>query len=438
MRFSYQHRDNARPLSAVQKSLVLIAVVVLFSLVFELEIPHLTSSDQVPNDVRLLEVIQDDGADSKSTANLISNTVVLTHQECMQHMESNRLPNLITKLTQDPEANALVPLELDLSNPDAGDHIMKGLDLNVFRGKKIAIIGDSTLRYLSKWLYALLTELENEGGDPKYDEMALSEARAVVLDRAEKLDYLLEVHMEGPRSVKAPDGTWIEWTGIAGHNAHILWRVTEQMFVNAGEMNPDIVIANMGFHWIHLCPFSQCPGTEKMGGLMIKNWVHYRDWLQRVYDMAVKTNAKVLLFKTNNFICEDVRTNDWEIWSSRYVNFDAKTIDDCYEQNIKFADPHNSSPHIGGETFTKDQIYNFCKYGQQTEVGSKYLNQQIEEFVRDKHETDTNSTLTVGIFDDHDVQGCDTEDGIHHFPEMLMRIRLLANTIESYSECVMD
>ena len=94
---------------------------------------------------------------------------------------------------------------------------------------------------------------------------------------------------------------------------------------------------------------------------------------------------------------------------------------------MKFTDSHN---------IPADQIYSYCKHGQFTERGSEYLNDQIKDFVRDIHENKPDSTLTVGIFDDHDVEGCDsTEDSIHHPLRMLMRLRLLSNTIESYSEC---
>mmetsp|Transcript_25843 Transcript_25843/g.55610 ORF Transcript_25843/g.55610 Transcript_25843/m.55610 type:complete len:294 (+) Transcript_25843:3-884(+) len=286
-------------------------------------------------------------------------------------------------------------------------------------------MGDSTLYYPSKYLYALLMKLENEGvDDPEYEKMTLSEASALVLQRANTFHLFARGDQGGPRPIKIPDGTWIEWMSL-----EYISKSVEGMFVTAEEMNPDIVVANMGFHWLHLCGFKMCPSlSEEHGPLIIQHWVNYKtDWLQRVYDMAVKVNAKLLLFKTNNFICDEKRTEGWETWSSRYLSFDSKTIEDCYQENLKFSDSHN---------IPTDQILSYCKYGQFTELGSEYLNDQIKDFVREIQENNPDSTLTVGIFNDHDIEGChSTEDSIHHKLNMLMRLRLLSNTIESYSEC---
>ena len=44
--------------------------------------------------------------------------------------------------------------------------------------------------------------------------------------------------------------------------------------------------------------------------------------------------------------------------------------------------------------------------------------------------------LTVGLFNDDDVESCSTiEDVIHHKIGMMMRIWLLASTIDSYMKC---
>ena len=189
-------------------------------------------------------------------------------------------------------------------------------------------------------------------------------------------------------------------------------------------------------HWLHLCGFHQCPSSDgDDGATIINHWINYKtEWLQQVYDMALKGNATLLLFKTTNFICDEKRTNEWATWSSLYLSFDSQTIDGCYQESLKFAEsPHN---------IPLGKIYEYCNHGQFTERGSEYLNVQIKDFVREKNEErvsaigDNEPTLTVGIFDDHDVEGCDsTEDSIHHPLKMLMRLRLLSNTIESYSEC---
>ena len=66
----------------------------------------------------------------------------------------------------------------------------------------------------------------------------------------------------------------------------------------------------------------------------------------------------------------------------------------------------------------------------------EYLNNQIKEFVKEINRIQPKSMLTVGIFDDHDIEGCySTEDARHHHLNMVIRLRLLSNTIASYSEC---
>ena len=83
---------------------------------------------------------------------------------------------------------------------------MKGLDLSVFRGKRIAMMGDSTLYYPTKWLYALVMKLENEGvDDPKYEEMALSEASTLVIQRAN--EFGIDFGKGAPLPIQTLDGT---------------------------------------------------------------------------------------------------------------------------------------------------------------------------------------------------------------------------------------
>jgi len=177
-----------------------------------------------------------------------------------------------------------------------------------------------------------------------------------------------------------------------------------------------------------MCGYVQCPSKDKNGGIVIQQWTNYKnDWLKRVYNVAVKVNATLLLFKTTNLICDEMRTGLWNKYSSLYLSFDNKTIEGCYHENMKFLNTHN---------ITTVQIYTYCKYGQFTEFGGEYLNDQMKDFVREIHETQSNSTLTVGIYNDHDVEGCySTKDAIHHHLNMEVRLRLLSNTIESYSEC---
>ena len=184
------------------------------------------------------------------------------------------------------------------------------------------------------------------------------------------------------------------------------------------------------FHWFHLCGYSEkmCPTPNDSP--IISRWVHYKEaWLQRVYDFAVKINVRVLLFKTANFICRSARTGKWAIGDALYQSFDNKTIWECVTR---------LEPLGKGLYLEKEDIHKYCKYGQFTDVGSEYLNKQMVDFVRNIDEDVAGDArgLIVGIFNDHDVESCNTtDDAIHHQSGIVVRIRLLANAIDTYLNC---
>lgn len=184
-------------------------------------------------------------------------------------------------------------------------------------------------------------------------------------------------------------------------------------------------------HWLHMCKRFQCPSSSEKGGLVIKRWATYKSgWLKEVYDLAVEVNAELLLFKTTNFVCDEKRFGIWRDPTDQYLAFDEGKIEWCKQVNEKF---------VGGdgpESLTAAEVSDYCKYGQFTEVGVKHLNDQLAGFVEEIHNGEASPGLTVGVFNDHDVEGCySTVDSIHHKLINEMRIRLLSNTIESYTEC---
>jgi len=346
------------------------------------------------------------------------------YKECIRHTTHELLPAIIAKINEDPEDNGLKPFIL--SSQDKRTNDVKGLDLNIVRGKRIAILGDSTLFYLTQWLYSMMTHLKDEeNGQPKYDEMPLSEASTVVQERADMLGVQLPDNRQESLPITDYDGTLIQWTGMKGlTRAESLEGKISRMFETARQMNPRVIVANMGLYWLHLRPF-----TGPSNGIVIHRWAHYKDdWLTQVYNLALDMNeTTLLLFKTTNFVCDIKRTNDWETYANLYLSMDNQTVEACYQENKQF---------IGTYELTQSQVYDYCQYGQFTEIGVQHYNQFIHEFVREIHEKQTNSRLTVGIFNDHDVLSCDsTDDAIHHYKNMEVRLRLLSNTIDSYLGC---
>ena len=161
-------------------------------------------------------------------------------------------------------------------------------------------------------------------------------------------------------------------------------------------------------------------------------WIHYRQkWLQRVYNMVIRVDSSLLLFKTSNFVCDKKRTGKWAEGVRLYLSSDIDTLEQCYNSNTQFMSSYNVS---------EQALSSYCRNGHFTELGAQFLNAQVKAFVQEKmsEQEQNKSKLVVGLFDDHDIQDCDsTKDGIHHKDEMtLARLRLLANTIELYSDCV--
>lgn len=167
-----------------------------------------------------------------------------------------------------------------------------------------------------------------------------------------------------------------------------------------------------------------CPKDGSAVG--VARWLNYIDhWAERVYQWALtKTNARLVLFKTLNFVCSDVRTNNWADGDAAYTSFSDKAISFCAR----------TLGNLTGFDFSDEEVDRYCRFGQYTEVGAAYLNAQLIQFVAEAQKR--NAAFRVGLFRDDAVQSCNTtHDGIHHRKNLALRIRLLANTIESYLAC---
>jgi len=375
----------------------------------------------------------------------------LKHQNSCSQNTLDTLSRFIAKINEDPHTNAMIDLEIpidddaaansannNINNDDDKNSTINdannmrkapGLHLSSFHGKRIALLGDSTLFYIAKYLGSMLVHQNaNAGKEVEYHKMNMGQANSFVLANKQ---FMLK-GTASPPPFKKDDNTWFQWYGMSG-NAHTRTEeLIDAMFRDAEKMRPEVVVANMAFHWFHLCGYNEkfCP--TPMDSTIIARWLHYKEtWLQRVYDFAVKVDAKVLLFKTANFICGTARSGDWATGDALYQSFDNATLLECQRR---------LEPLAKGLFLVPDDIRKYCKYGQFTDVGSRYLNEQMVEFVRGIDEQDGGVSegrrLTVGLYNDHDVESCSTtDDAIHHKSGNVVRIRLLANTIDSYMKC---
>ena len=229
---------------------------------------------------------------------------LLVYKECIRYTTHELLPSIIAKINEDPEDNGLKPFTIVRNSymklcPDKSTCSIKGLDLSIFRGKRTALLGDSTLFYPTQWLYPMMTHLlkDEENGQPKYDEMSLSEASTIVQERADMLGVQLPDNRQKSLPITDSDGTLIQWAGVKGPgNAGSLEKRINGMIKTVSRLNPHVLVANMGLHWLHLHPF------RTKNGIIIRRWVNYKnDWLTEVYNLALDMNeTTLLLFKTTS------------------------------------------------------------------------------------------------------------------------------------------
>jgi len=336
---------------------------------------------------------------------------------------SYTLSKLTEKINEDFRQNAMVPLNITIGDTTV---TMPGLHLNSFRDKRIAMLGDSTLFYLSKFLISMMIHEDQQPNPVDYHKMTSDEAAGFLKRTA-------QFNLKGtakPPPYKRADGTWFQWWGMQGNAHGRTEELIDDMFQSGEEMRPEVVVTNMAFHWFHLCGYSEKMCPNELDSPIMSRWKHYREtWLQRVYDFALKVKPKVLLIKTANLICGSKRTGDWLKGDVLYQSFDNATIAACTERLYPLAKPL---------FFTREDTEYYCKYGQFTDVGSQHLNKQIIEFVNNIQQNIANadSGVIVGLYNDYDIERCETtDDAIHHKRGVPMRLRLLANTIESYLKC---
>jgi hypothetical protein len=73
-----------------------------------------------------------------------------------------------------------------------------------------------------------------------------------------------------------------------------------------------------------------------------------------------------------------------------------------------------------------------------TSKGSKKLNQRLRNVIHDiqkkiNNDNDNNNNITLGIYNDHDLQPCELSiDGRHNTKSLLSRINLLSNVLNCF------
>ena len=321
----------------------------------------------------------------------------------------------------------------------------------------MALVGDSTLFYLERWLQTLLVNMTNTNNEPSVviddlRNMNMTHANEVVShyhyhpeeEDVDDIDY----HQVGWSNAASPevrlaDGTAVVWDGFRGSPGETACHF-DSVWKRVFDIKPQILVVNFGLHWLHLM------GAGRDVPLCyVEAWLTYEDWLQSIVDMArASESVKLLLFKTTNYVCEDLFWGDYADGAALYKE-GSKNVDTarqtCRHLIQALVRDNTAGNGLRIDMLGAENITRYCSKAVLDEYGVKDLNHRLLEFVQKRQPkgtlqqvTTTNRTnikdaMTIAIFNDHDLQSCaysEPNDGRHYHPLNLMRIRLLANMIQ--------
>lgn len=166
------------------------------------------------------------------------------YQTCIHNMTTRRMPELISFITQNPNINGLKPTCIPSTNYHE-EECIQGLNPDIFRRKRIAFMGDSTLFYPTKYLHMLLNITDKQRVTPSWENMTLEEGQDYVKQSAAE-SGIPPWPLAPPEFKKEDEGTFIEWMGTKGPNQGKTEEMLKSMFLRAEQINPEIIVANMG------------------------------------------------------------------------------------------------------------------------------------------------------------------------------------------------
>lgn len=340
------------------------------------------------------------------------------HKGTLQNDLSDNIRDLINALRSESEGKGL----RDWCSHKTG-YCFPGLDEDLlstaFRGRSIALVGDSTLYYPMKWLFRLLLKTDNNTSHMWQQNTSTS------------FTYINptgdpHLGLPGPPPVlkQKSDGTHIAWYGFAGPAANTC--NFSSVWDRVRQHSPEILVVNFGLHWLHLTP------SRSVRSCVVERWLEYETFLDNVTRLAVEINAKILLFKTTNLICDDQYYGGLSAANQLYRSKDKDTLQKCHESVNK------SFSHSGVVLTDTGSVDSYCQNGTFNEIGSAHLNRRMEKHVRE-WQAPEGSNLTMRLLNEHDLQSCSyTNDGRHYHTLNLVRIRLLGNIINCLNEKPLD
>lgn len=349
-------------------------------------------------------------------------------------------------LKEEPEITATQPWVLHTTTTTTGTTTNKkyptwhfpGLSHSLlketFKGKRTLLVGDSTLFFMERWLQTLLYN------KTKQDLNFLEHLNMTMANYNVNPDMDPDVgwNPDTPAHYYSKqDGTVVAWDGHRGMpgEAACHW---DAVYEQITAMRPHVLVVNFGLHWLHLMQVGR-----DVPLCYVRAWLTYEDWLASIVLLAQEAGVKLLLFKTTNAVCTDHFWGEYSDGVTLYQNRNVeqtrakckRAIQAMVRDHTKMGTTAATKNNNDTLLYTNDNIVRYCQRAVLDEYGAKDLNLRLQEFVHNYQakNANTNSNMTVAIFNDHDIQSCTyatLNDGRHYHPLNLMRIRMLANMIQ--------
>jgi len=323
------------------------------------------------------------------------------------------IEQLLNALKTDPEYNGLRDLNVTVEDGSGSSNLVQfeGLTLDLLqkaffnRTGRVIIGGDSTLAHPYKKLqflesYPDLISL----GNLSQANLAISHAVAEHVNANETINKNATIQQRYHEFID------FRKNRPTGCNSSIYWQ-------QIASRDPEVLVLNMGLHWLHLYA-----GERRTPICQVKMWLDYEEsWLQTIIEKARRLpGLRLLLFKTTNFVCEDMFSGYWKEANQLYNAKDGPTMEEC-EVRIEKKLPERD----------KRQIKSFCYNGTLNGRGAAHLNSRLNKFVQNLQP----EVFQVEVWNDHDVESCEyttAHDGRHYHILQLVRLRYLANVILCY------
>ena len=369
-----------------------------------------------------------------ATSRSSNHKAINTTAECRYFPEA--MFQFTNALRQTPEQTALRPWSLRTLPQKYPEWYFPGLSSQlideVYRGKRIALVGDSTIFYLARWMQTLLSNY-TASQDAQLQDMDMTPANyAVNPDMDEQAGW----SNSAPAELRLSDGTVVVWDGrrgSPGESACQFDSVWKHIFQ---EVRPGIVVVNFGLHWLHLM------GAGRDVPLCyVQAWLNYENWLASIVKMAKDSGSvRLLLFKTTNYICVDQFWGDYADAAALFQS-EGKNVETarnkCRHLIQELVRDSTRAAGLPVDMLGAENITRYCERAVFNDYGVKDLNHRLLEFVQKQQQQQQkqrpSNNMTIAIFNDHDLQSCAysaPNDGRHYHPLNLMRIRLLANMIQ--------